>query len=167
MKYIWTLILAIGISSLLAGIVYNSIPKTAFVNNHQLFENFEGRKELEQRLEQGANARKTTLDSLSLQIQQIQMAVQKDETLVDRFRSLQQQYAQLNQEHQTLYQQKSQEYTEAIWKQISQYTITYGEEKGYDYVFGIAGQGTLMYGKPQYNITEDVIQYINSKYAGN
>lgn len=167
MKYIGILILAIGISCLLTGIVYNSIPKTAFVYNHQLFEKFEGRKELEHRLEQGANLRKATLDSLSLQIQQIQLVAQSDKALASRLRTLQQQYAQLNQEHQMTYQQQSLEYTESIWKQISQYTIEYGEEHGYDYVFGIAGQGSLMYGKVQYNITDDVIQYINSKYAGN
>lgn len=167
MKNIWLLVVAIGISCLLAGLIYLQIPKTAFVDNHQLFEAFQGRKELENRLEKKFNECKSNLDSLALKIQSIQNVTTKDEATMQQLYFLQQQYAKQNQTHQELYQVKSQEYTEAIWKQISQYTLEYGAQNGYDYIFGIAGQGTLMYGKPQYDITEDVIKYVNSKYAGN
>ncbi|BDS15666.1 OmpH family outer membrane protein [Aureispira anguillae] len=167
MKYIWILIPVIGVNVLIGTIVYNTIPKTAFVDNQQLFDAFQGRKELENKLQQESNARKSALDSLGLQIQVLQQQRTIDEITQQRLNRMMHQYQQTNQEYQGHYQQKSQEYTEAIWKQISQYTLEYGKSKGYDYVFGIAGQGSLMYGKPQYNITQDVIQYINSKYAGN
>ena len=72
MKHIWVLILAVGISSLIVAAVYNTIPKTAFVDNQQLFDAFQGRKELENKLEQASNAQKATLDSLGLQIQALQ-----------------------------------------------------------------------------------------------
>lgn len=167
MKQILVLTLTIGISALIGGWVYNSIPKIAFVDNRKLFESFEGRKELEQRLEQESNLNKGKLDSLGLRIQAIEKQLQPDDTTLKYLYTLKQQYQQSSQVYQGNYQQKSQEYTEAIWKQISQYTIEYGQSKGYDYVFGIAGQGTLMYGKEHYDITKEVIEYINSKYAGN
>lgn len=167
MKHIWTLVLVVGISALIGGVVYNAIPQTAFVDNQQLFDAFQGRKELENKLEQESNARKAALDSLGLQMQALQQRATMDEGTQQRLNRMAQQYQQMNQAYQGYYQQKSQEYTEAIWKQISQYTLEYGESKGYDYVFGIAGSGSLMYGKPQYDITADVIHYINSKYAGN
>lgn len=167
MKHIWILVLSIGVSALIGGIVYNSIPQTAFVDNQQLFDAFQGRKELENKLQQESNVQKAELDSLKLQIQALQQQASVDETIRQRLNKMAQQYQRMNQEYQSHYQQKSQEYTEAIWKQISQYTLDYGQSRGYDYVFGIAGQGSLMYGKPQYDITKDVIQYINSKYAGN
>lgn len=167
MKHILVLILSIGISAMIGGGVYNAIPKTAFVDNQRLFQEFGGKKELEQRLEQSANAQKAALDSLGLKIKSLQMAAQSDEQTAKRLFLLQRSYQQQEQEQQIAYQQKSQEYTEAIWKQISQYTIEYGKDQGYDYVFGIAGQGTLMYGKEGYDITEEVLTYINSKYEGN
>jgi len=167
MKHVLVLILSVGISALIGGIVYNAIPKTAFVDNQRLFQEFGGKKELEQRLEQAAHAQQAALDSLGLQIKSLQVAAQQDEQAAKRMFLLQRNYQQQEQEQQMDYQQKSQEYTEAIWKQISQYTIEYGESQGYDYVFGIAGQGTLMYGKEGYDITEEVLTYINAKYEGN
>ncbi|BDS15410.1 OmpH family outer membrane protein [Aureispira anguillae] len=167
MKKIVPFILLLGLCALISGAVYNSIPKTAFVDNQQLFDAFQGRKELETRLEQESNGKQAKIDSLGLQIQAMQQLAQTDEGAKQRLQILLQQYQQMNQEHQGFYQYKSQEYTEAIWKQISQYTREYGAEKGYDYVFGVAGSGSLMYGKAHYDITEDVIKYINSKYAGN
>lgn len=166
-KEIWLIVVMFGISAFIGGIVYNSIPKTAFVDNRRLFAAFEGKKELENKLEQEANQKKAIIDSLGLQIKAMQALTNPDDETKKRFFALQRRYEELNYEQQGSYQQKSQEYTEAIWKQLSQYTIEYGESKGYDYVFGIAGQGSLMYGKPQYDITEDVIQYVNKKYAGN
>lgn len=167
MKHIGVLILAIGISSLIAAVVYNAIPKTAFVDNQQLFDAFQGRKELENKLEQASNAQKATLDSLGLQIQALQQQSSIDDLSKQRLSQMMQRYQQLNQEYQGYYQYKSQEYTEAIWKQISQYALEYGQTHGYDYVFGIAGSGSLMYGKPHYDITEEVLNYINQKYEGN
>jgi Skp family chaperone for outer membrane proteins len=167
MKHIWVLILAVGISSLIGAAVYNVIPKTAFVDNQQLFDAFQGRKELENKLKQESNAQKGKLDSLGLQIQALQQKASIDEISKQRLNQMMQQYQQMNQEYQGYYQYKSQEYTEAIWKQISQYAIEYGEAHNYDYVFGIAGSGSLMYGKPHYDITKEVLDYINQKYEGN
>lgn len=167
MKHVWVLILAIGISSLIAAVVYNAIPKTAFVDNQELFNAFQGRKELENKLEQASNAQKATLDSLGLQIQALQQQSSIDDLGKQRLSQMMQRYQQMNQEYQGYYQYKSQEYTEAIWKQISQYAIEYGQAHGYDYIFGIAGSGSLMYGKPHYDITEEVLNYINQKYEGN
>ncbi|WMX16221.1 OmpH family outer membrane protein [Aureispira sp. CCB-E] len=167
MKQILPFVLLLGLCALIGGAVYINIPKTAFVDSQQLFDHFQGRKELESRLEQESNQKKAVIDSLGLQIQALQELAKTDESVLLRLQQMLQQYQQMNQEHQGFYQYKSQEYTEAIWKQISQYTREYGEEHSYDYVFGIAGTGSLMFGKPQYDITEDVIQFINSKYAGN
>jgi len=167
MKQILPFIIALGLCALMCGVVYNNIPKTAFVDNQKLFEAFQGRKELENRLEQDSNQKKGMIDSLGLQIESMKEIARTDENAQKRLQQMLQQYQRMNQEHQGYYQYKSQEYTEAIWKQISQYTLEYGQVNRYDYVFGIAGSGSLMFGKPQYDITEDVIEFINSKYAGN
>ncbi|WMX17577.1 OmpH family outer membrane protein [Aureispira sp. CCB-E] len=167
MKQTIGLVFSIGISIFIGAFVYTMIPQTAFVDNRQIFEAFEGKKELEQRLEQMSNKNQGILDSLGLKIQGIEKQIEIDNLGKERLHQLQQEYQYLSQLHQKEYQEKSQEYTEAIWKQISEYTREYGQSKGYDYVFGIAGQGTLMYGKDHYNITKEVIIYINLKYAGN
>lgn len=167
MKQNLLFVLIIVLITLFAGITYNSVPKTAFVDSQQLFDSFQGRKELESNLKKESNKRKAVLDSLGLQIKSMQQTVQNNPITKRRLQNMIQQYQQMAQEQERYYQYKSQEYTEAIWKQISQYTKEYGEENSYDYIFGVAGSGSLMFGKPHYDITESVTKFINSKYAGN
>lgn len=157
-------IVVVGVCALIGVVVYNCIPKTAFVDNQRLFEAFQGRKELEERLEQEFNQRKLSMDSLGLNIRALQARASMGEQ--PQLQAMIQRYQQMQETQQQEYQYKSQAYTEAIWKQISTYTIEYGEVHNYDYVFGIAGSGSLMFGKPHYDITEDVIQFVNKRYAG-
>lgn len=165
-KSIVLFVVTVGLCGLIGVIVYNCIPKTAFVDNQRLFNAFQGRKELEDRLEQEFNRKKLVMDSLGLQIKSLQ---QTTAASIDQQKQLQvmlQRYQQMQQDNQNYYQYKSQEYTEVIWKQISAYTRAYGEEYNYDYVFGIAGSGSLMFGKQHYDITDDVIHFVNKRYAG-
>ena len=166
MKHLLTVVVAVGASALFSVLVYLQQPKTAFVDNQRLFDAFEGRKELEARLEQGAQAQQVALDSLKLQVLQLESSASTNSTTAQRYRQLQRHYQQQQQLAEGRYQQQSRDYTEAIWKQISRYTLEYGEQAGYDYIFGTAGQGSLMYGAPQRDVTDEVLAYINQRYAG-
>ena len=159
-------VVAVGIGALIGVAVYSCIPKTAFVDNQRLFDAFQGRKELESRLKQTFNQKQLMIDSLGLQIKSLQQTAATSTAQQMRLQGMIQQYQQMQKDTQNDYQYKSQEYTEAIWKQISTYTREYGEQHHYDYVFGIAGSGSLMFGKPHYDITDDVIQFVNDRYAG-
>ncbi|MCH2044428.1 MAG: OmpH family outer membrane protein [Saprospiraceae bacterium] len=160
-------LLSILVSISIGLYLYSQLPKTAYVESQTLFEAFDGKKELENQFKNDNGKKQAKLDSLSLQIQALQRIATQDNEAKNKMHLLQQQYQQLQQEYQGHYQYKSSEYTEAIWKQISQYTIEYGKANGYDYIYGVAGSGSLMYGKEEKNITKEVIKYINDKYAGN
>ena len=166
MKYILTGLIAVGMSALMAVLLYQQQPKTAFVDNQRLFDAFEGKQELEVRLEQGAQAQQAVLDSLRLQLTQLERLAQTDEAARQRFLPLQQRYQQQQQIAAQDYQTQSRDYTDAIWKQLSRYTLEYGAEHDYDYIFGTAAQGSLMYGAAKRDITDAVILYINQRYAG-
>lgn len=157
----------IGMALLLVTVVYLQIPKIAYVDAALLFQEFEGKKEMEQQLEQLQKGQKQQLDSISLQLKALEAMAQKEDSNRARWMDLQQYYNTLNQEYQAQQYQKSQEYTQAIWKQINQYTQEYGKEQGYDYILGAAGQHSLLYANEGKDITPAVVDYINQKYAGN
>ena len=166
MKEILVLLLAVSLSAVIGGVVYSQIPKTGYVDSEQLFEAFDGKQELEAKLDQASNQRKQAMDSVKLRIQSLTLGTIKEEQKKEIY-LLQQEYQQRNKEYQEFYNYQSTKYTESIWKQISQYTREYGEAANYDYIHGIAGTGSLMYGKPEKDLTKEVIDYINQKYAGN
>ncbi|MFK7799391.1 MAG: OmpH family outer membrane protein [Aureispira sp.] len=167
MKQTIALIFVLAASIAVAALVYVQIPKVAYVDAALLFEEFEGKKELEQRLEQVTRQQQQQLDSVQLQLKALEQAAQQDAALQTRWLQVQQYYNSLQQQQQADYYQKSQEYTTAIWKQINQYTQEYGEEYGYDYLLGQTGQHTVLYANKDKEVTQAVIAYINQKYAGN
>lgn len=59
------------------------------------------------------------------------------------------------------YQNKSATFERVIWEKINQKINEYGKEKGYDYIFGAKGDGSIMYASDAKDITKEVIAYIN------
>ena len=167
MKQNIVLIFVLAASMAVAALVYDQIPSIAYVDAAQLFEEFEGKKELQQRLEQVTRQQQQQLDSVQLQLKALEQAAQQDATLQTRWMQVQQYYNSLQQQQQAEYYQKSQEYTTAIWKQINQYTQEYGEQYGYDFLLGQTGQHTVLYANKSKDVTQAVIAYVNQKYAGN
>jgi outer membrane protein len=49
---------------------------------------------------------------------------------------------------------------------MSTYILAYGKKHNYDFIFGSSGNGTLMFANETYNISDDIIKYINDKYKG-
>lgn len=140
---------------------HSSNGKVAYVNNYELFQQFEGKKELEQELLRQDNGRKAVLDSLSLMINlaqgkadqtRLKELVQKQELLANEFA-----------EQQSKEQQTS---TDQIWKQINEATQLFGKQKGYDYILGASGNGSIMYGNEVHDVTKELVTFLNQHYQG-
>lgn len=144
----------VALSSFLALNAPNS-KKQGFVYTKKVFDNYHGKKELEQKLSSLKENHKKELESLNIQLI-------NDENNQQLFKSLQEtsQHFQLKEE------ELSQKYTNNIWKQINQYMMEYGNENGYDFIFGASGDGNLMFANDANDISEEFILYINSKYEG-
>ncbi len=147
----------------LAGILAVSIylaqsPKTikcGYVINQTVFEQFLGKREMEEKLMQLTLLQRQELDSLK-------------KTLTGKY--AQQEIQQLYGEKMKQLTDKEEElvarYSSSIWMQINQYIEDYGREQQYDFIHGATGNGSLMYAHEAKNITEEVIQYINARYEG-
>lgn len=138
--------------------------KIVFVDNIQLFEKFKMKSELEKKYKSIEEARKYILDSLyneykilsqlnktenegNLELLKREILVKKDN------------YEKENSETMSQYNMQ-------IWNQLNEYTKQFGEEHGYEYIIGANGQGGLMYAKDRNNVTDALIEFVNSKYSG-
>jgi outer membrane protein len=144
-----TISLAVGVYSFM----HDHRENRAYIYNQKVFDAFKGKKELEKKLSNLKTQHKGELDSLS----QLISARNNDPKLIEYYQQRARDF-EMNQ------QQLSATYTADIWKRINQYTLTFGKEKGYDFIIGATGDGNLMYANEAYDVTEDLIKFINLKY---
>lgn len=148
--YIAVLALFLGLTAL-AFVTFTRKDKTAFVYNAKVFDKFEGTNYLLGKLSAQKQANKVVLDSLI----QMMESGRKD---------LEEVYNERASAFSAIESQASEQYTAEIWEFINDGIKEYGDENGYDFIFGASGDGHLMYAQKNLDLTESVIEYLNAKY---
>ena len=143
--------------------------KTAFFLSAEVYNEFDYKKELENDLIATQDEAQRVIDSLELDLEMTLehlKSVEPSEVQLASFERKQQNYFEFRNQIESGYSTKSQEFYNQIWERINTYVKDYGQENGYTYIFGANGDGTIMYAEDGKNITEEIIEMINQKYAG-
>lgn len=147
-----------------------ALRKTGYVDVVEVFEAFEMKQELKTKLDSELYGQQASLDSLMFQLQSLnnELSSKPNPTNeeIQKFQSLQTYYVQQQQLFDEYRQELTTKYDSQLFEQLNQYIKDYGEDNGYDYVFGATGDGNILYGAEPANITEEVIKYINDSYQG-
>jgi len=141
--------------------------KIGYVNNSFIYDGFKLKKELETKYNNVQLARQNLLDSIKFKIQYISLKgkqISEDDRII--INDLQRSYLTKEKEFNRDNQLTADEYSNQIWKQINQFISDYGKENNFDYILGATGQGSIMYSDEKNDISKDVLNYINNKYAG-
>ena len=133
-----------------------------YIDNIQLFEGFNMSKDLQKINSQKLTAGKKKMDSL-FNIYSIFREQKNEEKTKELSTQLRLQDQELRQMKEVL----AQELNQKVWKRLNQYVKEYAENKKYLIVLGTQGNGNVMFGKEQVDITEDILIYVNNKYEGN
>ncbi len=142
--------------------------KTAYVDVAKVYQSFKYQKQLEQQLRQHDQQAQFLIDSMEMQMQSFaQLVNQKpNDQNREQLTELQRQYSWQRQELIEEQEKLAVEFDEQIWKQLNQYLQDYADEEGYDYIIGARGDGTIIGGSPAYNLTPQIINYVNQRYDG-
>lgn len=163
-------VLAIIMVSVGISYIISKRDKVAYIELNKVFEKFEFKNELEKKLLKTNELRKEKLDSLEFELnvlsKQLQAEKTKDSEKIGLFQAKRDYYFQKKQEFEEDNSALVNQYDAQILKQLTQYVNDFGKENDYSYILGADGNGTIMYGKEKNNITDEVINYINSKYKG-
>jgi outer membrane protein len=124
--------------------------KHGYIINQKVFEGFKGKIELEKKLKLQLKAHSQSLDSL-----QKLMDSDFNTDLLKKYQDLKNKFVSEE-------QQLSEQFTADIWKEINRYVEQYGKDKGYDFIYGATGNGSLMYGNKSVDLTNEMIIYINN-----
>lgn len=135
--------------------------KIAYIDFTEVYNGFKYKLELEKDFEKVVKARQHILDSLKYQL-----TIKGSSKDTSGYNILLDQYSYNKRVFEHNNNLLQEEYYNKIVKQLNQYVFEFGDENGYDFIFGANGNGSLMYGNKGKNISDKVIIYINEKFDG-
>ncbi len=167
------IIAGIGLLGLitLSLLIYHFVakPKVAYIDVPKVFNGFEMKTEMQHKYKNTETIRKKIADSLSFDLQMLSRKLQEnknDKDLAYLFDLKRQEFFKKKKEMEEDNMVLSNQYDKQILEQMSQYVLDYGKKNNYDFIYGSDGNGTLMYAGDQYNLSEEIISYINNRYKG-
>lgn len=141
--------------------------KVAVVQVPKLYSEFQYHKEIKKEMQQKAERLNSQKDSIKfLYVTFKEKLNQKEAVSLDdekRLESLRITYNDLLNQVQQKLQKESEEYDHQIASQLNDYIKAFAEEKGYDIVYGHY-ESNILYAKDHYDVTDQLIEYVNHKY---
>jgi outer membrane protein len=148
--------------------------RTGYIEIKKVFNGFSMKKELEEKFKQTAKVREKIIDSLTfnLKLMSKELNGQRDtkgvvnQELAYAFDLKREELLKLRNQFGQENSALSQKYDNQILEQMTQYVIEFGKKNNYDIIYGADGSGNLMYAKDSYNISDEIVTFINKKYKG-
>ena len=169
MKKYTVLVIVLGtIVSLFVCFLFFNKEKTAYVDIKKIYEEFEMKKELAEKITKVQSVRNRILDSLEMELKILSQKInlKKTEEDVATFNVKREAFFSKKQLFQEDNQATIQDYDAKILKQLNQYIDDYGKQNNYVYILGYSGNGELLYADKRKNISDELILFINQKYKG-
>ncbi|MFD2825100.1 OmpH family outer membrane protein [Leeuwenhoekiella polynyae] len=148
--------------------------KSAFVDTQKLFEDYTEMTEVQDKytkltddvradLQPKIQAFQIKVDLYQKNAQSMSMA--ERQTKEQELGALQQEIQQMQQNRGGQIQQESQAAVDSVISKVRKFIDTYGEENGYDFIYGKNESGNVLYGKSELDITDKVLEALNKEYS--
>jgi outer membrane protein len=148
--------------------------KIAYINVEDLMKDYDGTKALEETLKEKQEVMAKELDSISAPFQtKVQEYYQNAQKMsaskrAETEQALQQEQQGLQARQQQagqVLQQENQKLSEAITKKVDSFVSVYSKTNGLNLVLGTSGNGTVMYGDDNLNVTSAILELLNKDFA--
>lgn len=153
--------------------ISSASPKIAYVQSNELIYNYDGMKEAQQHFQKKQSVWQANLDTLQLDFQRAVNLYNNEfpnlshQEKQQREAQLRKQEEQLMQYERTLKEKagdEDQKMSQTLLNQINGYIKEYRDKHNYDVILGTTSEGSVLAGSDRINITQDILQYINTKY---
>lgn len=146
--------------------------KIGFVDNSQLVNDYQKKKDIEAKFQIEIDAFNKKVDSIGQSFQALAVEMQeKDPQMAQKssqenYQALAQQYQRFQQQFQIEEQEiqkRSQSQIDTLIKDIRSFVKDYGEKNGYSFILGSNEAGSVMYGKESQDLTKDILEALNAE----
>lgn len=148
--------------------------KIGFVDNVKLMDEYQEKIDIEKKFEVKSQAHNQKRDSISQAFQIEAQAFQEkaqsmpQQKAQEEYGILQQRGQrigqQLQQEEQLL-QQQGQTEMDSLISKVKEQIRKYGKDNGYDYILGGGNGGSVLFGKENKDLTQEILKQLNANYS--
>lgn len=167
---------ALIVSSIVLVLELNQ-PNVAFVRSAELVYKYGGMREAQERYQGKESLWKKELDSLESEYraalgqyvdEQHRLPIVEQKAREESLRFKKASLEEYKWKMQQRAANEDKELTQGVLNQINSFVEDYGKEHGYDIILGTTSTGSLLFGEPGFDITEEVLKSLNQHYiAGN
>jgi len=133
--------------------------KTGVVDAVKLFNQYNMKKELEGQAKGKLQMITKELDSVTNKLRMAKASKNEEEE-----KSLFGTYRYLKESLDAEYKQTNDDINAAVWKRLNPLINEYGKKKKLHLIIGANGMGSVLYNDDYYDLTSEVISYVNKKY---
>jgi len=135
--------------------------KIAVVDAVKLFDAYNMKTELEDIAKAQLLAESKQLDSISNALQMVKAMKAGEEDA----KRLEYSYSYMKSKLDKDYAQSNRDINEKIWKRLNPLLDEYGKKSGLHLIIGANGMGSVLYNDAFYDRTNEVIKFVNKRYA--
>lgn len=176
MKKITLIIAILALITSLATFFYSQDnSKLVYVDVNKLLDGYKRTKVVRAEFEKKAKVLRANVDSLVTDWQKELKLYEKERSKYSKkelklkqelLGNKQQQINNYQQAVQKQVQEEDKKATQTVINDINDFVTEYGKEKGYKIIFGASGAGSIMYADKSADLTEKVLEKLNSDFEG-
>lgn len=171
----WLLAAALLLSVLSLGFsMYHHIgePQIAFVESNVLMNKYVKAQANREKLDKRIQGWESNLKTLQKELQKLNREMVKEagswsentkSQKMAAIKEKREEYMKYNQAVNEKAKKLEKELMQPVYNSINAQMKTFGKERGYDIVFGTVSGGNILYGEDAVNVTNDFLEFINSK----
>jgi outer membrane protein len=150
--------------------------KTGFVDNSKLINEYQEKIDIQDKLQAKIKVYEQRRDSVrqafqveinDAELKSRNMSQANLQKLSQELQQKDQVMAQRDQFEQQQIAQESQAQNDSLIKKVKEFVKDYGTKNGYDYILGSNEAGSVMYGKAENDLTQTILDALNSAYKKN
>lgn len=153
---------------------FNNSDTVVYVDAIKLLAQYKGTETARQELALKAEIWNANLDSLKKELNDVTIQVDQQgantpprerQLLSELLEAKQNQYYAYEQSVKSQYQKEDQEISGKVLSKVNDFIKRYGEKRGYSVILAATQYGNVAYGRPDADITEEVVAGLNAEYA--
>ena len=147
--------------------------KLVYIDSNKLLAEYQGMKDAQAEFQKKSLTWQANIDTLMVEVQRSIMDYEKEspkmttkekELSRELIKTKQKQLADYQRAIQEQSAQKDQEMTQQVLVKVNTFLSEYGRSKDYNIIFGATSAGNIIYAEEAMDITDEVLELLNSQY---